>query len=130
MSVTHVGFIGLGHISIHAHLPGLAPLVEAGDVEFSAFCDISEEALAEQAAAFGARATYTDHHEMFEREQLDALYINLPPTLHTPLSTSAKRSTLHFFPRVYPDRAAGCGSDHRAADFHAAAVTDPVNYPG
>ncbi|HJP32821.1 MAG TPA: Gfo/Idh/MocA family oxidoreductase [Candidatus Latescibacteria bacterium] len=89
MSVTHVGFIGLGHISIHAHLPGLAPLVEAGDVEFSAFCDISEEALAEQAAAFGARATYTDHHEMFEREQLDALYINLPPTLHTDQITGA-----------------------------------------
>lgn len=89
MPATRVGFIGLGHISIHAHLPGLAPLVESGEVEFAAFCDISEEALATQAAAFGAKATYTDHHEMFEREQLDAVYINLPPTLHTDQVTIA-----------------------------------------
>jgi len=33
MPATRIGFIGLGHISIHAHLPGLQPLVEAGDVE-------------------------------------------------------------------------------------------------
>lgn len=97
MSATRIGFIGLGHISIHAHLPGLAPLVESGEVEFTAFCDISEEALATQAAAFGAKATYTDHHEMFEQEQLDAVYINLPPTLHTDQITIAADKGIAVF---------------------------------
>jgi predicted dehydrogenase len=97
MPATRIGFIGLGHISIHAHLPGLQPLVEAGDVEFTAFCDISEEALATQGAAFGARATYTDHYEMFEREELDAVYINLPPTLHTDQITIAADKGIDVF---------------------------------
>ncbi|MBT4101418.1 MAG: Gfo/Idh/MocA family oxidoreductase [Gemmatimonadetes bacterium] len=97
MSSTRVGFIGLGHISIHAHLPGLRPLVESGDVELSAFCDISEEALAEQAAAFGAKTTYTDHRQMFEQEDLDAVYINLPPTLHTDQVTLAAEKGIHTF---------------------------------
>lgn len=97
MSATRVGVIGLGHISIHAHLPGLAPLVESGDVELTAFCDISEEALAEQAAVFGAKATYTDHHAMFDGEQLDAVYVNLPPTLHTDQVTIAADKGVHVF---------------------------------
>lgn len=97
MSPTRVGFIGLGHISIHAHLPGLQPLIDAGEVELAAFCDISEEALAEQAAAFGAKATYTDHTQMFEREEFDAVYINLPPTLHTDQVTQAAAQGIHVF---------------------------------
>tara|TARA_B100000809_G_scaffold261844_1_gene311522 strand:+ start:1223 stop:2293 length:1071 start_codon:yes stop_codon:yes gene_type:complete len=97
MSATRVGFIGLGHISTHAHLPGLAPLVEAGDIELTAFCDISEEALAAQTVAFGAKATYTDQHEMFEREELDAVYINLPPTLHTDQVTIAADKGIALF---------------------------------
>ncbi|MBT6145258.1 MAG: Gfo/Idh/MocA family oxidoreductase [Gemmatimonadetes bacterium] len=97
MSATRVGFIGLGHISIHAHLPGLQPLIESGDVELTAFCDINQEALAEQAAAFGAKATYTDHTQMFEREDLDAVYINLPPTLHTDQITQAVAKGIHVF---------------------------------
>lgn len=97
MSPTRVGFIGLGHISVHAHLPGLQPLIEAGEVELAAFCDISEEALAEQAAAFGAGATFTDHVRMFEETDLDAVYINLPPTLHTDQITRAVARGIHVF---------------------------------
>ncbi|MCC6446788.1 MAG: Gfo/Idh/MocA family oxidoreductase [Armatimonadetes bacterium] len=85
MSTTplRLGFIGLGFISTHAHLPALMPLAEAGEVEFTAFCDPSEAALQEQAAAFKPKATYTSHYAMFEQESLDALYLCIPPTLHT-----------------------------------------------
>lgn len=83
MRPVRIGFIGVGYISIHSHLPGLAPLVEDGQVEMTAFCDVDEKNLAEQAATFGARATYADYREMLDREELDALYICLPPTLHT-----------------------------------------------
>lgn len=83
MKPVRIGFIGIGYIAIHAHLPGLAPLVEDGQVEFTAFCDVDGKALAEHAATFGARATYTDHREMLDKEELDALYVCLPPTRHT-----------------------------------------------
>ena len=83
MKPVRLGFIGLGHIPTRAHLPGLAPLVEAGEVTLQAFCDINEETAKTQATAFGAQATYTDHHEMLDKEDLDAIYLCIPPTLHT-----------------------------------------------
>ena len=83
MNPVRLGFIGLGHITTRSHLPGLAPLVEAGEVILQAFCDINEETAKTQAATFGAQATYTDHHEMCDKEDLDAIYLCIPPTLHT-----------------------------------------------
>jgi predicted dehydrogenase len=58
-------------------------LAAAGEVVFQAFCDLDPEAAKAQAAAFGARAVYVDHHAMFEHEELDALYLCIPPTQHT-----------------------------------------------
>ncbi len=83
MKPVRLGFIGLGHITTRSHLPGLAPLVEAGEVILQAFCDINEETVKTQAATFGAQAAYTDHHEMCDKEDLDAIYLCIPPTLHT-----------------------------------------------
>lgn len=92
-----LGFIGLGYITVGAHLPALQPLVESGDAVFQAFCDVNEETVAEQAAAFGVEATYTDHREMLEKEELDALYLCIPPTLHTDEITLAAAKGLHIF---------------------------------
>lgn len=83
MKPVHIGFIGLGHIPTQSHLPAFAPLVETGEVVLQAFCDVNEETAQEQAAAFGARAVYTHHRAMFEKETLDAVYVCIPPTLHT-----------------------------------------------
>ena len=92
-----LGFIGVGFITQRAHLPALQPLVEAGEAQFTAFCDLNEETGREQAAAFGARAVYTDHERMLERESLDAVYVNLPPTLHTDQVRLAAERGLHLF---------------------------------
>ena len=83
MKPVRLGFIGLGHIPTRAHLPALAPLVEDGEVTLQAFCDINEQTAKTQATTFGAQATYTDHHEMLDKEDLDAIYLCIPPTLHT-----------------------------------------------
>ena len=83
MKPVRLGFIGLGHIPTRAHLPALVPLVEAGEVTLQAFCDINDETAKTQAATFGAQAVYTDHHEMLDKEELDAIYLCIPPTLHT-----------------------------------------------
>jgi myo-inositol 2-dehydrogenase/D-chiro-inositol 1-dehydrogenase len=89
MKPIRIGFIGVGYIAINAHLPGLAPLVEAGQAELRAFCDVDEKNLAEQAATYGVSATYTDYYQMFEKEDLDAVYVCIPPTLHTDQITIA-----------------------------------------
>ena len=79
MKPVRLGFIGLGHITTRSHLPALVPLVEAGEVTLQAFCDINEETAKTQAATFGAQAVYTDHHEMLDKEDLDAIYLCIPP---------------------------------------------------
>ena len=83
MTAARLGFVGLGHITVNAHLPPLAGLAEEGLVTLQAFCDVDAETAAGQARAFGANAVYTDHREMFEKEELDGVYICIPPTLHT-----------------------------------------------
>ena len=83
MKPVRLGFIGLGLIPTRAHLPALVPLAEAGQVVLQAFCDVNEETLKEQAETFKPKAIYADHHEMFEKEDLDAIYLCIPPSLHT-----------------------------------------------
>ena len=83
MKPVRLGFIGLGLIPTSAHLPGLAPLVENGDAVLQAFCDVDEKTLAKQAAEFKPKATYSSHREMLEKEELDAVYFCVPPTMHT-----------------------------------------------
>ncbi len=77
-----LGFVGLGRAATRAHLPALAPLVAAGEVELRAFCDVDPEIARTQAAAFGARAVYADAREMLAKDRLDAVYVCIPPTLH------------------------------------------------
>ncbi|MDE2998192.1 MAG: Gfo/Idh/MocA family oxidoreductase [Gemmatimonadota bacterium] len=83
MTAARLGFVGLGHITVNAHLPPLAALAEKGDVTLQAFCDVDGETAAGRARTFGANAVYTDHREMFDKEDLDGVYICIPPTLHT-----------------------------------------------
>ena len=82
MKPVRVVYIHLGWISDKAHLPALAALAEEGQVVFQAFCDKNEEALRAQAAIYKPLATYTDHHEMFDKEELDAVYLCIPPAVH------------------------------------------------
>jgi len=89
MHPLRVGLIGLGSIASKAHLPTLASLAEAGEIEIKALCDLDADRLAEKAAAYGVPNTYTDHRAMFDREPLDAVYVCIPPTAHTDQITIA-----------------------------------------
>lgn len=97
MNPIRVGFIGIGYIASRAHLPALAPLIESNDVVLQAFCDIDEAALKERAAEYKVQAIYTEHQQMLEKEELDALYICLPPTLHTNQIQIAAEKGIHLF---------------------------------
>lgn len=72
-----IGFIGTGGIAnMHFNL-----LPDIDRAEPVAFCDISQEKAEAAAARFGG-ASYTDYNEMLDRENLDAIYICLPPFAH------------------------------------------------
>lgn len=83
MPPTRIGVIGLGYIATRAHLPGLQPLVDSGEAVFHAFCDINPETAEKAADEFKAASFYTDHHEMIDREEIDALFLLVPPSFHT-----------------------------------------------
>ncbi|MCH2663542.1 Gfo/Idh/MocA family oxidoreductase [bacterium] len=78
MNPVRVGFIGIGHIAIHSHLPPLGELATEGEVVLQAFCDVNEHSAEEQAETYGVENVYTDHREMFDKEELDAVYLCIP----------------------------------------------------
>ncbi len=72
-----VGFIGAGGIAGN-HLGNLRNF---DDVEFAAMCDVAKERAEGRANDFGGNP-YTDFQEMLEKEELDAVYVCLPPFAH------------------------------------------------
>ena len=72
-----VGFIGAGGIAGN-HLGNLRNF---DDVEFAAMCDVAKERAEGRANDFGGNP-YTDFQEMLEKEELDAVYLCLPPFAH------------------------------------------------
>jgi predicted dehydrogenase len=72
-----LGFIGTGGMA-GAHMRNLQTF---DDIEFTAMCDIVEGKAAERAKEYGG-TPYTDFVEMFDKEELDAVYICTPPFAH------------------------------------------------
>ena len=72
-----VGFIGTGGIA-GSHLKNLNTFK---DVEFVAMCDIVEEKAKSRADEFGGKP-FTDFRAMFDKVDMDALYICTPPFAH------------------------------------------------
>ena len=71
-----VGMIGIG---------GIADVYRKGLVQYNqpiaAVCDINEARVAEVAAATGATG-YTDYRAMLANDQLDAVFVSIPPGVH------------------------------------------------
>ena len=78
MEKVKLGFIGTGGMA-SAHMRNLSDNFE--DVEFTAMCDISEARAKDCAQEFGGNA-YTDFRVMYDKEELDAVYICTPPFAH------------------------------------------------
>ncbi len=73
-----IGFIGVGGIARH-HLQQLKGLEAA---EIVAHTDVNEAAAQAAAKDFGGTA-YTDHRRMLDNEDLNAVYVCIPPKFHT-----------------------------------------------
>ena len=72
-----VGFIGTGGMA-GAHMNTLKGF---DDVEFVAMCDVVEEKAKARANEFGGKP-FTDYKEMFDKVDMDAVYICTPPFAH------------------------------------------------
>ncbi len=74
-----VGIIGAGWWAAHTHAPALKA---TGDVEIVAACRRSPVPLAEFARLVGVPQTFTDHEEMLDKVELDAVIVCSPHSLH------------------------------------------------
>ncbi len=87
-----IGFIGTGGIA-GMHL-GLLPDIERA--ELVAYADIQVERAQAAADRCGGRA-YGDYREMLDREELDAVYVCLPPFAHGDPELAVLERNLHLF---------------------------------
>ncbi|MCS7254349.1 MAG: Gfo/Idh/MocA family oxidoreductase [Armatimonadota bacterium] len=117
-----VGFIGSGGIA-RLHMQNLSRIE---DVELVAFCDTAVERAKECANQYGGRA-YDSHAHMFEREELDAVYICIPPGAHTDQEVMAAQANVHIF--AEKPIALSLDVAHRALDaIKSAGVINSVGY--
>lgn len=87
-----IGFVGAGGIA-NAHMNALEQIESARIV---AFADLDEERARRAAERFGA-AAYTDYRAMLEREDLQALYVCVPPMAHADAEILAAQRKIALF---------------------------------
>jgi len=87
-----IGFIGAGGMA-RAHMHQLSMMT---DVKIVAICDILKEKAKKAANLYKANA-YMDFHEMLDQEELDAVWIAIPPFAHTDEVAYAARKGVHCF---------------------------------
>jgi predicted dehydrogenase len=76
METVKVGFIGAGSLANAMHYPSLA---EFEDVQIVAICDLDENRLNSTADRYEVEGRYTDYRRMLDSEELDAVYVIMPP---------------------------------------------------
>jgi predicted dehydrogenase len=86
------GFVGCGGRA-RQHMETIASLDGA---EVVGVCDIDEETATAAAADLDA-AAYTDHHELYEGETLDAAFVVLPPFAHEDQELAAAERGIDLF---------------------------------
>lgn len=89
--MVRVGFIGTGGIA-QTHLRSLATVADASIV---AVCDVAPERAQQAASSFGAKA-YTDYRQMLEHEQLQAIFLCVPPFAHGTIEEEVVKKGIHL----------------------------------
>ena len=80
-----VGVVGVGSHGYRNILPTMNFL----PVRLQAFCDVNLDLAQATASQFGVERCYVDGAEMYEKENLDAVFIAAPPKLHPELACAA-----------------------------------------
>ena len=93
MEPLRIGFIGAGGFARHTIYPAL----HLAPVALQAVCDVDEAKAKDAAGKFGTGRWYTDRHEMWEKEDLEALIICMGPDPRQPLVREALEAGYHVF---------------------------------
>jgi len=88
-----IGFVGAGWVATQ-HFKSLAQVPEANIV---ACTDVDEDKAAEAAARFAGAAAYTDYRNMLDSQELDAVYVCLPPHVHGEMELALIDAGIPFF---------------------------------
>jgi len=86
VGVIGAGFIGLHHLEVYSNTPS---------AELVAVCDIDEKRAREAGDKFRIEKVFLDYEEMLQLEDLDAVSICLPNSLHPPATISALKAGKH-----------------------------------
>lgn len=91
MTRIKVGIIGCGSIAKYRHIPEHAM---NENVEIVAFCDVIAARAHAFASQYNAKA-YIDYTELLENEEIDAVSVCTPNSLHAPISIAALKAGKH-----------------------------------
>ena len=89
-----VGIVGLGAVSQILHLPALSSL---DSVEIVAACEKDPLRSERRKKEWGIPVIYEDYEEMYDKTDLDAVFICLPTSFHYEAVKSALEHNLHVF---------------------------------
>lgn len=93
-SKVNVGLIGAGGMANRVHYPSLH---EMSDVYMAAITELIVEKREATAAWFGIPAQYDDYREMIQKEELDAVYVLMPPHHLFDVVINCLKAGLHVF---------------------------------
>ena len=93
MEKTKVAVIGLGGIAQLVHLPILSKLT---NVQISAVADVRKSQLNSVGDKFKIEKRYTDHKEMLEKEEVEAVIIATPTNAHLEIALDCLKANKHI----------------------------------
>ena len=93
MEKTKVAVIGLGGIAQLVHLPILSKLM---NVQISAVADVKKSQLNSVGDKFKIEKRYTDHKEMLDKEEVDAVIIATPTNAHLEIALDCLKANKHI----------------------------------
>ena len=98
----NVAFIGAGGRAVGGHYPVVTRLHKEGAVDLRATCDLNPDRLNAAGDKFAIKQRYTDYHRMLEQEDLDAVYVIMPPQYALPIIVDCLNAGLHVLAEKPP----------------------------
>lgn len=98
-----IGIVGCGNHATKAIYPNLTGAL----MKLVAVCDIDKEKAESHAIQYNAEAFYTDYHEMFRRDDLEAILIcGHPVEMHYKIAMDSMKAGYHTYTEKPPSRSA------------------------
>lgn len=96
MTSLKMAVIGLGKMGLHMIHQAENTQMDIS-VEITAVCDANEQSLQEFAATRPSVKTYRDYKQLLDEQQIDLVYIAVPPKYHYPVVMDALDRRIHVF---------------------------------